>query len=120
MLFSVQSELRPPHAIVTLAGDLDLLARPALMRRLRDAADRSCQYLTVDAGSVEFVDCGALRMLDDERRRLVDIGGGLVVAPASYWFRRVCELAEFSALLDPCPSWPDDGAALDPRRVTGC
>ena len=75
---TVERDQRDGVEIVRLAGEIDLYAADMLAQAL-DAASRRSDLVVVDLGGVRFFDSTALGLLLQLRRRLLAVGGNLVL-----------------------------------------
>jgi anti-anti-sigma factor len=89
---------RPPAARLRITGELDLATRERLREALRDLRARRCSRVEVDAADVDFVDATSLRVLHEERLRLLDEGGRLDVVAGSPTYLLVSQLAGYDDL----------------------
>ena len=87
----------PPLHRVSLSGELDLSALPALRAQLRELIDlRAPTVAIVNMADVTFMDCSALGSLIEARTRL---GRRLVLNQASRPVVRLLELCGHSDML---------------------
>ena len=93
MDFRISSEVRPPEAVITVAGELDVFTSPRLRDCLQDALDTGCRIVMLDLGDVDFVDASALGVIAVHRRSIAEVGGALHLIAWSPRFLRVCRLA---------------------------
>jgi anti-anti-sigma factor len=79
---SMPAPRRPGHTIVTLHGELDAVAAPALRDHLLGTLDDSARLLILDLGEVSFSDSAGLDALLGTHRRAAGLGITLcLVAP---------------------------------------
>jgi anti-sigma B factor antagonist len=57
------------HALVSVEGDVDINSAPLLQHRLMHLLGRNGPGLLVDLSGVTFIDCFAIRLLAETRRR---------------------------------------------------
>ena len=84
--FSVELEpMGRDGAIVSVAGELDMLTVPRLREELNEAIERGVRRLVLDLGEVSFIDSVSLAAIVNTRRRL-GAGGrvGVVIEEGSY------------------------------------
>jgi|SRR4051794_711662 len=99
MQFSIDAHFAFPQAWLSVSGDLDLVTRDQLRRRFNDSEDLGCRQVYLDASSITFVDCAAMRTIARAQRESAESGGRLTVIRPSSMFRRVCELAGYDQVL---------------------
>jgi anti-anti-sigma factor len=99
MSFSIDATYSPSEAWLAVSGDLDLVTRDQLRRLLNDSEDLGCRQLFLDASSVTFVDCAAMRTIARAQSDSVRAGGRLVVVRPSPTFQRVCRLSGYDEVL---------------------
>jgi anti-anti-sigma factor len=83
---------------LVIEGEIDLGVVDQLTWRLAEASGLCTEGVEFDAAGVTFIDCCALRRVDDARRQLERDGKVLAIVAASDRFRRVSELAGYFAL----------------------
>lgn len=93
MDFTLSSDIRPPEAVVTVAGELDVFTSPQLRDRIQDAVDAGCLHVLLDLAGVSFADAAALRVLSQFHRQLAKDGGALQLVAWSPQVLRLCQLA---------------------------
>ena len=106
MDFTISSEVRPPEAVITVTGELDVFTAQQLRDRLQDAADTGCRVVMLDLGAVSFVDASALRTIAVCRKNLAAIDGSLHLVAWSPRFLRVCRLAGLESTFELTDSQP--------------
>jgi anti-sigma B factor antagonist len=80
-------DLRPPRAVLTVAGEFDASASIDLRGELERAVAAGCISFAVDASGVTFVDATALGTLVRLHNAVTPLGGEVVVSAASANFR---------------------------------
>ena len=91
-----------PDAHVHIVGDdVDLATSQELREFLRNLHRGGCTQLAVDATAVTFIDACSLAVLQQERDRLLDLGGTLEVVAASQPYLVAARLAGYDGLLPP-------------------
>ena len=93
MQFTLSMDVRPPEAVITVAGELDVFTSQQLRDRLQDAVDHGCHRVLLDLDGVSFADASALRVLSRFHRQLAEDGGLLLLVAWSPQVLRLCELA---------------------------
>jgi anti-sigma B factor antagonist len=96
------------HTVVTVAGEVDAYAAPALEAALAKVAADA--HVVVGLTSVEFLDSTGLGVLVSALNRANDNGGSLRLVVTSDRVRRLLELSALTKLFDVCESVDD---ALD-------
>lgn len=94
-------------ACVRIEGDLDLTTTPALHDELTAVRATGSTRVELDLDEITFVDAHSLRLLDQEQRRLRDLGGELRVASASASFALISAVAGYADLLPETDDVPD-------------
>ncbi|MFH9590086.1 STAS domain-containing protein [Streptomyces luteogriseus] len=92
--------------VVTLRGDLDLLAAPALRARLDMLTAGPCPDLVLDLRPVSFVDCSGLGVLCRVRNRVRARHGRLRLVTGSASLRRVLRHAGMAGVFELLPRMP--------------
>jgi anti-sigma B factor antagonist len=106
MDFSISSEIRPPEADITVAGELDVFTSQQLRDRLQEAIDTGCRLVLLDLGGVTFVDASALGVITVARRSIGEAGGSLHLVAWSSRVLRVCRLAGLDSAFGMTDSQP--------------
>jgi anti-sigma B factor antagonist len=106
MDFSIASELRPPEAVITVAGELDVFTSNRLRDRLEEAVDTGCRVVMLDLGDVTFLDASALGVITVARRSIGEAGGSLHLVAWSSRVLRVCRLAGLDSAFGMTDSQP--------------
>ncbi|WP_068922816.1 STAS domain-containing protein [Planobispora rosea] len=71
------------HALVTVAGELDITTRPELCARVEHILGTRPGTLVLDLGAVTFIDARGLSALVVLRRHAVEMGTSLLLARVS-------------------------------------
>ena len=87
--FGIESEHNGSETSITVRGELDLSSAPALAAELSAAASSEATTVTLDLGSITFIDSSALRVLVNGGRELNSSGKALQIGPCSTVVRRV-------------------------------
>jgi len=85
--------------VVVAAAEIDALTAPALLSDIMAAAAAGYLEVIVDCAAVTFLGAAAVGALSEARRRLADIGVGLVVrspTPRLVWMLDMFGLTELS------------------------
>ncbi|PKV83138.1 anti-anti-sigma factor [Streptomyces sp. TLI_146] len=118
--------------LVTLQGEIDILAAPRLTARLDALTESPYSDLLLDLRPVAFIDCAGLSVLCRARNRARAGHGRLRLISDNALFLRILRCTGLAGLFDVLPSWPPDvptasvtdrpactagsgGAAGDPR-----
>ncbi|MET7451959.1 STAS domain-containing protein [Streptomyces sp. NPDC005574] len=97
--------------LVTLRGDMDLLAAPALAIRLDELTAGAHPDLVLDLRSVSFIDCAGLGLLCRARNRARARQGRLrLVADSDRFLRMLC-CTGLADVFDVLPGRPEDAPA---------
>jgi anti-anti-sigma factor len=97
MEFTLSMDARPPDAVITAGGELDLFTTRQLHERLQDAIEIGCRRVLIDLGTVSFVDASALHVLSRFRTQLIDSDGSLRFVAWSPPFQRICQMTGLDA-----------------------
>lgn len=92
--------------LVTLRGEIDLLAAAPLSARLDVLTAGPCPDLVLDLRPVAFIDCAGLGVLCRVRNRVLDRGGRLRLVTESVSFRRVLRAAGLENVFEVHPHLP--------------
>jgi anti-anti-sigma factor len=92
--FSIERQLEPHHARITVRGELDVETGPRLAEELSAAEAQAPATLVLDLSDVSFFDSTGLQIVLDAEVRAREAGRILVVLPGDGEPRRVLELAE--------------------------
>jgi anti-anti-sigma factor len=93
MLFTSAVQLHPPHAHLTVGGELDVLSSRSMRREVDGVlADENTDF-TVDASRVTFVDAAGLAAFVRLRNAVLARNGHLTFVAASAPFVWVCGMA---------------------------
>lgn len=106
--YAVEARETPAGELVlTLEGEFDLAAVPAVREHLEAAADAGRRIVALDMGEVTFVDSSALRVLLRADRALRARGGALVLAAVPAAVSRLFELTGTDGVLTTAPTVAD-------------
>jgi anti-sigma B factor antagonist len=92
MEFNLSMDAKPPDAVITASGELDVFTTVQLRERLQDAMEIGCLRVLLDLGSVSFVDASALHVLTRFHSQLTDNDGHLRFVAWSPPFLRLCRM----------------------------
>jgi anti-anti-sigma factor len=110
-------ELLPSgHALVRLAGEIDLAVVPDLVTEFEYAIVQLSPLVVVDLDRVEFIDSSGLGALVRARRTAQERGGDVVLAGADEQVREVLALTNLTDLFSVYPSVADAVAAVPDTR----
>ncbi|MEW1780338.1 STAS domain-containing protein [Streptomyces sp. NPDC086777] len=99
--------------VVTLHGDLDLLAVPVLSVALDDLTSGAEPDLVLDLGPVSFVDCSGLGLLCRARNRVRHRAGRLRLVTPDDEFRRLLARTGLGDVFEVYPGLPEALAGGD-------
>ncbi|BCL24696.1 STAS domain-containing protein [Streptomyces tuirus] len=102
--------------VVTLRGELDLFAAPALRARLDMLSAGPCPDLVLDLRPVSFIDCSGLGVLCRVRNRVSARQGRLRLVTDSTSLRRVLRYTGMAGVFELLPGMPvgvDGRTAVD-------
>jgi anti-sigma B factor antagonist len=92
MDFTISSHVRPPDAVIAVAGELDVFTSWQLSERLQEAVDRGCRRVMLDLAGVSFADASALGVMTVFRKKLADGDGDLQLVASSPQVMRLCQI----------------------------
>jgi anti-sigma B factor antagonist len=107
----IDREHRDGVEIVHVAGEIDLHAADALGAALDGAARRS-DLVVVDLSNVRFFDSTALGLVLQLRRRLLAVGGNLVLVVDGRESQRVFQITGLDRLLTLLPTLEESLSAV--------
>ncbi|MGY4742220.1 STAS domain-containing protein [Streptomyces sp. ATMOS53] len=94
--------------VVTLQGEIDLLAAPALVARLDALTAGPRPNLVLDLRPVSFIDCAGLGVLCRALKRTRIRRGRLRLVTDSTRFLRILRCTGLAGAFDIHPRWPTD------------
>ena len=97
--FSCLASLDHGQAVVAVRGELDMSTAPELYRSLADVLDQHPRRVTLELGSLSFIDSTGLTLLVRTSKRLKEHEGALQLAHATPPVRRVLEIVGLDGLL---------------------
>ena len=115
---AISVENRPPAAIVSVVGELDLTTAPELHQALTGLVDDGWRYLIVDLARLEFCDSSGLSVLVRVKNRLDEVGGEVTLAAPTPIVQRVLEVSGLAEVFGTYPS-VDEATAAGSGSVTG-
>ena len=106
----------PLGVVLTVRGELDLLAAPVLQEWL-DRAMRARAAVVIDLSGLRFIDSSGLQLLVRAERQLRDSGGQLVLVRGPQAVHRLFELTSLDSRFEFCDSTSE--ALRTPVRRVG-
>jgi len=106
MDFTLSMHVRPPEAVITAGGELDVFTSRQLRERLLDAVEIGCRQVLLDLGGVTFADVSALHVISRFQKQLTLVDGSLRLEAWSPQVLRLCRMAGVDkafGLSDPTP-----------------
>jgi anti-anti-sigma factor len=90
----LDSEIRTvgSHALVALAGELDLSSVGLVYEQLRTITNDGVCHVALNMAEVTFADSTALSLLVSEHKRVESLGGELIIFAPSHELRRLFEI----------------------------
>lgn len=108
-------ELLPSgHALVELAGEIDLAVVPDLVTELEYAITQLSPHVVVDLTRVDFIDSSGLGALVMARRKAQDLGGEVALAGGGEQIRELLALTNLTELF-PVHTSVTDATGSEPR-----
>ena len=99
--FEWESDVRGPAVLVTLRGELDLMAIAALEPELERLGDEpGVDVVAVDLRELDFLDSSGLSLLVITARRLDECGRRLVLVRGRQAVQRVFEITRMTERLE--------------------
>jgi anti-sigma B factor antagonist len=96
----VQERFGPSSVVISISGEIDIAAAPAVRACLHDAIGAGASGLVIDLRGVSFLDSSALAAILGARKRLAEAGHMAVVVNPDSYVRLVLEIAGMPACLD--------------------
>jgi anti-anti-sigma factor len=97
-LMELREESREDIAIIYVSGRLDATSAPELEGALNKTVNDGSRKLVVDFSGLEYLSSAGLRVLLSARKRLVPLGGELVLAGVRPFVREVFDMTGFSKI----------------------
>lgn len=98
-------DLDPARSVLCAAGELDILARRALIDRLQHQQDAGKRFVCLDLSRVTFMDCSCLRVLETFHHSFLQLHGRLILTGVNL---RVARILTLTGLHDSLCLAPDD------------
>jgi anti-anti-sigma factor len=96
----IDSQLRPPVLVVTLAGRLDAFTTKSLEEYLAEQLlDPAIRHLVLDLAGLEYLSSAGIRVLVTNLRHLRHAGGDLLLAGLTGYPQKVLEMSGFASAL---------------------
>jgi anti-sigma B factor antagonist len=92
MHFTLSTQTRPPEAVITARGELDVFTSLELRQRLEAAVALGCRQVVLDLGGISFADASALQVLVRFHRDLAEVHGSLRIVAMSAPMQRLCRI----------------------------
>jgi anti-anti-sigma factor len=105
--FGIESEHNGPDTSIKVRGELDLSTAPALATALTEAAATEVATVTLDLGSITFIDSSALRVLVNGGRELSSSGKALQIGARSTVVSRVLAMTNLDTEAEAFRLLPD-------------
>lgn len=106
--------------VVTLRGEIDVLAAPPLAARLDALTAGPQPDLVLDLRAVSFIDCAGLGVLCRARNRTRARHGRLRLVTDNACFLRILRCTDLTGVFDVRPRWPEDladASVVDPASA---
>ena len=113
MELSISVQHHHDHAMLQVAGEVDLATCPQLRAVLVELIDRGFHRLTIDLEQVSFLDCSGIGVLVDALRRVNQDGGCLHLVRPRPSVLRVLSLTGMTTVL-PTDTPHREAQAADP------
>jgi anti-sigma B factor antagonist len=95
----IEVRQEPGRIVLTLHGELDLLAAPRLQGETENATVDAADILVLDLDDVQFIDSAGLRVILAAHQRRVERGQKLALTPGSPQVQRLFSIAGVSGRL---------------------
>jgi anti-anti-sigma factor len=99
-----QSTTGPGILTLTLSGKLDADTTNAFADVLNGAVDRGERHIILDLGALSYVSSVGLRALIVAAKKLVPLGGKIVLCAAQPQILKLLEIAGFTSILAVVPT----------------
>lgn len=86
------------HAIIALAGRLDMASSPEVLESLNAQIDAGRLHIVLDLTSTDYISSSGLRVLLMAQKRLTASGGYLLLCGINAYVREVFDVAGFMSL----------------------
>ena len=83
---------------ISLAGEIDFTATPAVRERLLAAMDKAAPQITLHLAGLEYIDSSGLALFIEARKFLAETGRIIVIADISPQVRKIFQLTQLSEL----------------------
>ena len=110
--FQVGTWVEESKAIVFVWGEVDCATAPRLAATLADMTEQGRLNLVVDLSGVYFMDSTGLAVLAVAHKRLLQAGGGLVLAGPTPAVRRSVEITGLDKMMTVTDALPKVASAL--------
>lgn len=97
------------HALVILAGELDVSTAGGLYEELAALTREGVIHVALDLTELEFIDSTGISVLIAEHKRTASAGGELIILTPHHNVRRVFEVAGLIDVLDILPPQASNG-----------
>lgn len=105
--FAIESQPKGSDTSITVRGELDLSTSPQLASAISEAAASGPDTVTLDLGSITFIDSSALRVLVNAGRELSSSGKTLLIGPRSTVVSRVLAMTSLDTQAESFRLLPD-------------
>jgi anti-sigma B factor antagonist len=113
--FQLEEELVGGVVVIHVAGEVDLLAAPAVVDRLQAARERGPALVALDCALVTFVDSKLTEAIFREVHQIRAQGGDVAVAVADDYVRRVFDVLGLDSLVEIHRTWQSAARSLTRR-----
>lgn len=96
---TIEVRQEPDRIVLTLHGELDLLAAPQLQSKIESDTVDAADVLVLDLDDVQFIDSAGLRVLLAAHQHTVERGRRLALTPGSPQVQRLLSIAGVSGHL---------------------
>jgi len=97
--FDIDTSVRDDVGTIRVAGDLDVVSAPRLIRVIRDLVRAMVRRIDVDCRRVDFVDSAGIRALIVGRNEARGMGAEMRLISASASMQRVLDITGLTPVL---------------------
>ena len=99
-LLETEIETAGTHALVILAGEVDVSTVGKLYEELAELARANVCHIALNVAEVSFIDSTGLSLLVTEHKRAESMNGELIIFSPSHQLRRLLEITRLDTYLN--------------------
>jgi anti-sigma B factor antagonist len=113
-LLGIQTRRVGTHALVILAGEIDLSTVGQIYEELAALASEGVCHVSLNVAEVTYIDSTGLSLLVSEHKRVESMNGELILFSPSRQMRRLLEITGLDSFLDIRPKTMELEVRTDP------